>query len=269
HCSYAAIFDAQAVVDLVNKDRFEKNIEPLKVSKELTAAAKEKAGDMVLHNYFAHISPSGSTPWQWIGQSGYDYSFAGENLAINFNDPELQHLAFMKSESHRKNILNPNYKEIGVAVIYGKINGKQTIITVQEFGARASAPLNEKKISGISTDKKSLTSNAIFSIEKIGQNIHTGVFSIENSFSYVSEKISSIPLIGFLHMSILLIATAFFLYEMFAAHFHFAVHHFFLHKKRKIFAIESAGPAPRNLPERFIDTIRFGKIYLTHMKLKK
>ena len=49
----------------------------------LQEAAEKKAQDMIENNYFAHTSPQGKTPWHWVEESGYDYRYAGENLAIN------------------------------------------------------------------------------------------------------------------------------------------------------------------------------------------
>ena len=106
---------------------------------------------MIKNDYFAHTSPAGINPWFWYEKDGYDYKYAGENLAINFLKAEDQHKAWMASPTHRKNILNDKYQEIGVAVDAGKINGQMAIIAVQEFGARdgaAAIPPDGKNFSG-------------------------------------------------------------------------------------------------------------------------
>ncbi|KKP94395.1 MAG: hypothetical protein US25_C0031G0009 [Candidatus Moranbacteria bacterium GW2011_GWE1_36_7] len=100
--SSANFFESGSVVDLINKDRAERNILPLVVNEKLSEAAKNKAKDMIENDYFAHTSPAGITPWSWIEKAGYDYALAGENLAINFTDPEKQHQALMNSETHKK-----------------------------------------------------------------------------------------------------------------------------------------------------------------------
>src|SRR5208283_734919 len=79
-----AIF-ANTLVDETNANRVASNESVLTTSPSLTLAAQEKANDMVKNNYFAHTSPTGVTPWQWFANVGYDFSSAGENLAVNFS----------------------------------------------------------------------------------------------------------------------------------------------------------------------------------------
>jgi hypothetical protein len=107
----------------------------LKESPTLNNAAKQQALAMVLHNYFAHISPEGVTPWFWFKSNGYSYRYAGENLAIDFLGSSDVVNAWMNSLGHRQNILNDKYQEIGVAVVQGMIDGQNTTVVVQMFGA--------------------------------------------------------------------------------------------------------------------------------------
>lgn len=130
----AAGISPEEVVKLVNRSRIENNLSVLTNNTELAAAAKAKAEDMIKNDYFAHTSPKGVEPWAWMKQAGYDYKYAGENLAINFTDAKEEHSAWMKSKTHRDNILNRNYTEVGVAVVTGKIDGETAIVTVQMFG---------------------------------------------------------------------------------------------------------------------------------------
>jgi len=265
--SQAAIFDAQAVIKLVNQERTDRGIESLAIDKELSQAATEKANDMFVHNYFAHVSPSGVTPWQWIGQSGYDYSFAGENLAINFTDPQSQHEAFMKSDSHKKNILNLKYKEIGVAVATGTMNGKQTIITVQEFGAKTTEAPIEKTVAGVSSNNLPISK---VSLTKNFQNNISSIFNAATAkFSILKKNISPVPFVASLYIITLLIAFAFFACEMFGTNFHFAIHFFSLHRKPKLFSTSSKEPLPYFPPFNLDLISQVKKIYLTHMKMKK
>ena len=128
------------VIKLVNSAREKEGLRPLVQSEILMQVAQDKLDDMIKNEYFSHTSPSGKTPWSWFAEDGYDYQYAGENLAINFTSAEAQQEAWMKSPTHRKNILNVDYQEIGVAFGAGEINGKMSLITVQEFGVRAIAP---------------------------------------------------------------------------------------------------------------------------------
>jgi hypothetical protein len=133
----ASEINAENVIRYVNEARNNNGLKELRVSEKLTAVATAKVNDMVAHNYFAHTSPAGLTPWHWFEKIGYDYKYAGENLAINFTTAEAQQVAWMNSPTHRKNILNENYHEIGVAVAAGEVNGTLGIIAVQEFGTLA------------------------------------------------------------------------------------------------------------------------------------
>jgi hypothetical protein len=128
-----------ALIKMANSDRQEKGIAPLVESEILDQAALLKAQDMLANDYFAHTSPLGTEPWYWFGQAGYDYRYAGENLAIGFLESEEVNQAWLDSASHRKNILNGNYTEIGLAVLSGEFEGHQTTVVVQLFGKPASS----------------------------------------------------------------------------------------------------------------------------------
>lgn len=132
----ASSITEMSVLELMNQARVENNLPPLRVNETLFQVASDKADDMLQNNYFAHTSPKGITPWIWFEKEGYDYKFAGENLAINFSSAEAQQKAWMESETHRKNILDTNFSEVGIAVKKGFINGKLATITVQEFGTQ-------------------------------------------------------------------------------------------------------------------------------------
>lgn len=133
----ASEINADNVIKYVNQARAKDGLSELAVSEKLTEVAEAKVNDMVAHNYFAHTSSAGLTPWHWFELVGYDYKYAGENLAINFTTAEAQQAAWMNSPTHKKNILNINYSEIGVAVAAGEVNGTMGIIAVQEFGTLA------------------------------------------------------------------------------------------------------------------------------------
>ena len=127
---------ASEIVSLANRDRMAAGMLPLRSDPSLTASALAKGKDMIARDYFAHDSPEGKKPWSWIDRKQYDYIFAGENLAVDFVDAESIHEAFMKSPTHRANILNSRYQDIGVAVVPGKLGGNNTELLVQFFGTR-------------------------------------------------------------------------------------------------------------------------------------
>src|SRR6185436_7850636 len=98
----------------------------------LNKAAMAKAQDMVKNGYFAHESPQGISPWYWFKQAGYVYKYAGENLAVGFVDSKTVYDAWFNSPSHKANLLNKNYTQVGTAIVSG-FDGN-SIVVVQEFG---------------------------------------------------------------------------------------------------------------------------------------
>jgi len=130
---FAAIF-ASVLVDETNQNRVTANLGSLTLNTKLEQAAQLKANDMATKGYFAHNAPDGKTPWYWFEQVGYDYAAAGENLAVNFTDSKDVTEAWMHSPTHRANIMNGNYTEIGIATAVGTYKGKDAIFVVQEFG---------------------------------------------------------------------------------------------------------------------------------------
>jgi Cysteine-rich secretory protein family len=96
---------------------------------------------MAKNEYFSHYAPDGTSPWYWFDQSGYKYVHAGENLAIHFTDSSEVVDAWMDSPTHRANIVNGNFTEIGVGTAKGTYQGYDTVYVVQLFGAPAAAPV--------------------------------------------------------------------------------------------------------------------------------
>ena len=135
------------LIDLTNEDRADQNLHQLIPNPLLTQAAALKAKHMVENNYFDHTSPDGIKPWQWLDQVGYDYAYAGENLAIHFIDSEKVHDAWMNSPSHRANILQDKFTEIGIATAIGTYNGKTTTFVVQMFGRPRLASVVSRDVS--------------------------------------------------------------------------------------------------------------------------
>jgi len=127
------------VVTLTNQDRIKNNLHTLTVNDTLIAAAKLKAQDMATKGYFAHTSPEGVTPWYWFGRAGYKFIYAGENLAINFDETDAVQKAWLDSPTHRANIMNKNFTEMGVATATGNFNGVPTTFVVELFGMPATA----------------------------------------------------------------------------------------------------------------------------------
>ncbi len=124
--------------NFVNQTRQSIGLKPLAQNSKLDQAAQLKAQNMVQNNYFNHTSPSGISPWFWFVKAGYNYKYAGENLAIGFFDSQEVYNAWLNSASHKANIVNPNYTEVGTAVLDG-FGPNNTIVVVQEFGSQLPA----------------------------------------------------------------------------------------------------------------------------------
>ncbi|OGF27555.1 hypothetical protein A2303_01705 [Candidatus Falkowbacteria bacterium RIFOXYB2_FULL_47_14] len=131
----------EEILTLINGARSEAGLGTVKSNLVLNIAAHEKAEDMIAKGYFAHHSPDGKKPWDWIDRGQYKYLFVGENLAMNFTSADSAHRALMNSASHKHNILNERYVDVGLAMVTGTMNGKQTNVLVQLFGTtRPAAP---------------------------------------------------------------------------------------------------------------------------------
>lgn len=133
--------DQKRVIELTNIEREKKGLPPVVENEALSKAAKLKAANMFEENYWAHFAPSGKTPWDFILGVGYRFTFAGENLAKNFYSSDEVVKAWMASPTHRDNVLNANYQDIGIAVEDGILNGQKTTLVVQEFGTTAVLPI--------------------------------------------------------------------------------------------------------------------------------
>jgi uncharacterized YkwD family protein len=120
----------QKVVELVNQERAKVGLKPVVAKTDLTKVAQVKAEDMATNKYFSHTSPTYGSPFDMMKQFGINYSYAGENIAMGYRTPESVMQGWMNSEGHKKNILNPNFTEIGVGFTS---NG---YYWVQEFAKR-------------------------------------------------------------------------------------------------------------------------------------
>lgn len=133
--NYFASILPSVVVDLTNRERQDVQEQALTTNTLLEKAAQMKAKDMAVHGYFSHESPDGSAPWEWIKKTGYQFAYAGENLAINFFDSKDVVSAWMNSASHKENILDKHFIETGIGTARGIYKGKEALFVVQFFAA--------------------------------------------------------------------------------------------------------------------------------------
>ncbi|MGE5630168.1 MAG: CAP domain-containing protein [Caulobacteraceae bacterium] len=124
--------DESRILQLVNAEREKAGASPLKANGNLTKVARMKSQDMVANNYFSHQSPTYGSPFDMLKSNGISYMYAGENIAMN-QTADAAFQAWMNSEGHRKNILNPNFTDLGVGIAP---KGDGSSIYTQEFIGR-------------------------------------------------------------------------------------------------------------------------------------
>lgn len=134
---FASNITTEELINYTNKERLNGGLPALQRNPLLDEAAHKKAEDMFSKDYWAHVSPDGIEPWCFITQAGYSYVYAGENLAKDFQNSKSVVNAWMASPSHRANLLNSRYEEIGTATVNGVLQGYETTLIVQMFGRRS------------------------------------------------------------------------------------------------------------------------------------
>jgi hypothetical protein len=142
-----------ALVELANAERAKYNLPALTENETLNQAAYLKALDMQKNGYFSHVSPSGVNPWHWFDLAGYNYKYAGENLAIGFLDSKEVQKAWAASPTHEANIINNKYKEIGIAVLKANFQGNPATIVVQLFGANPLKSQNTQSAAPVASNR--------------------------------------------------------------------------------------------------------------------
>ena len=137
----ASEINVSNVLKDINDERVSHNLKPLYLNTNLDQAANLKSKDMINRDYFEHYA-FGLTPWDFIKIQGYDFSVAGENLAMDFATSEGMVKAWMDSPDHRQNILNPRYEDIGIGVVKGTFtdgsDSHETIMVTNLFAKKKS-----------------------------------------------------------------------------------------------------------------------------------
>ena len=107
-----------------NAARATAGLPPLQMDPKLVTIARARAQDMATRNYFSHTSPGGDTTFSLLGQAAYPYTIAAENIARN-NYPDAQAVSvamdgFLNSASHKENIIDTRFKNVGIGVATGQ-----------------------------------------------------------------------------------------------------------------------------------------------------
>ena len=171
------------IVEKTNEYRTDHQLNFMNTNALLTQAAQMKAEDMARRSYFSHDSPDGLTPWYWFQKAGYEYLYAGENLAIGFFDSNDIVSAWMDSASHRENILNARYTEFGIGVASGIYKGRETIFVAQLFGNPA-----RKNVVVVSNSQNIQEINKDVSVDVVAGDI-SNVLGAEDSKTEIIKSV--------------------------------------------------------------------------------
>lgn len=174
---YASQIDVGKLVEFTNNNRAKSGAGKVTLNPQLNAAAAAKVDDMFKENYWAHVSPKGTEPWFFISSAGYKYQHAGENLARDFSNSKDVVNAWMASPSHKKNLLDKRYKDMGLAVKDGYINGVETTIVVQLFAVTPT----RSSIGKIAAD--SISVNEVFAEEDFVSTAEISPLSLSKVWS--------------------------------------------------------------------------------------
>lgn len=147
--AYATEMSITSLLESTNEQRVRNGQAPLKINTELSKAAQAKANDMTNRNYWSHATPDGQEPWVFIQQANYSYQKAGENLAYGFNTSHNAVIGWMNSPSHRANLLDGAYKEVGFGFANAKDynnSGPETVV-VAMYGQPTGSPATANETS--------------------------------------------------------------------------------------------------------------------------
>ncbi|HEX6903498.1 MAG TPA: CAP domain-containing protein [Thermoanaerobaculia bacterium] len=126
----------EQIVAAVNAERRKAGVAPVKANADLDESAQKHAEDMLARNFFAHESPSGTTVRERARAAGYRWRTIGENIAEGQLSVREVMDTWMRSPGHRRNILDKDFKEMGVGLAMGSSGGTYRVLWAQSFGAR-------------------------------------------------------------------------------------------------------------------------------------
>jgi hypothetical protein len=202
----AAVLPAE-VITLTNTQRIQNKVGTVTENTVLDAAATAKAQDMAAKGYFSHIGPDGKEPWAWIQGAGYDYQYAGENLAVRFVDSKDVVNAWMASPTHRANMVKASYTQIGVGVAQGMYQGQQATFVVQYFASPATKVLGDETgpsaaadVQGASTIMHTLLQSVVDFLQHVEANPRSTTSII--LYTVVGILLVALVLTFFVHIQI-------------------------------------------------------------------
>lgn len=146
--AYLSVITPEKIIELTNAERQANGLEALSANERLAEAAAAKARAILEAQTFSHTLNDKRFS-SWVREVDYDYAYVGENLAIDFITSEGVMAAWNYSSPHKKNLLSPYYREVGLAAVKGEFLGQETTVVVQIFGAPSASALKETSPVGL------------------------------------------------------------------------------------------------------------------------
>ena len=121
------------MLDLHNQKRKSQNLRRLCVHPALQRAARDHSQAMIRRDYFEHGNVG-----KRLKRHGYNWSRCAENIAADPGSPSPNPTfhRWMKSSSHRSNILSGKLREVGIGLATGSHNGEKKTMWTTDFGTR-------------------------------------------------------------------------------------------------------------------------------------
>lgn len=121
----AAGSEESQFLQLINQYRVDNGLQPLLFSPMITEACYRHNSDMGKYAFFDHYTvqsdwfASGASPWDRMAASGYSYNtYKGENIAAGYSTAAGVFIGWKNSPGHNANMLNANFKVIGISLVY-------------------------------------------------------------------------------------------------------------------------------------------------------
>lgn len=127
-------YKVEDVFNQTNEYRTSQGLKPLVMNDQLSKSALAHAQDINTNQYWAHDNPNGKTWNSFIKDSGYPFQYAGENIASGYNDTGSMMQAWKNSPKHNANLISPNYRDVGIAIVPGTKNGRKVYYVIQKIG---------------------------------------------------------------------------------------------------------------------------------------
>ena len=147
--STASTFERE-MLELINQERTSRGLNPLQLETQLNDSSEDHSTWMLDTDTFSHTGSGGSSATQRMQNAGFDLEGnwrTGENIAWQSergqpgisDDVAQLHQNLMNSPGHRANILNPDFKYIGIGIETGDMQGFDAVMVTQNFAATDAA----------------------------------------------------------------------------------------------------------------------------------